>query len=181
MRKLLMILTLSAIAVAAALPGYANGVVLQGADSAQTPQTDDAARNKMYEDFLNARKKWKDDVGAKAPTADASYKAAYDIAKEYTDKYGAANDDYAKYVKKFVTDYDTYHKSLRAPRIEQLVKDKKFPEAYALGKEVLNEEPNNLAVLYLLSSAALQAEGDTYNAEGNNYAKRALQLIEQGK
>jgi hypothetical protein len=181
MNKLKRILILGAVAAAVAVPTNAQ-TQPQGSDQAAQTQTDDAAKNKLYEDFLAARKKWKD--SATGPTGTENYKAAYDLAKQYVDKYGAADDDYAKYVKKFVADYDTYQKASRRAQLETLVKDKKYPEAFTLGKQLLTENPDDLATLYLLSFAAINSTttGDSkYDAEATAYAKKSLQLMEQGK
>src|SRR4051794_19609292 len=114
MNKLNRILMLGAVAAAVAVPAYAQtqpqGTQPQGStQAAQTAQTDDAAKNKLYEDFLAARKAWKAEPNG--PAGAEKYKAAYDLAKQYADKYGSANDEYANYVKKFVADYDTYQKA----------------------------------------------------------------------
>ena len=182
MNKLKRILMLGAVAAAVAVPAYAQTQPQGSGQAAQTAQTDEAAKNKLYEDFLAARKKWKDT--ATGPTGAENYKAAYDLGKQYVEKYGAADDDYAKYVKKFVADYDTYQKASRRAQLEPLVKAQKYPEAFALGKELLAENPDDLATLYLLSFGAINAttaKDEKYDAEAIGYAKKALQLMEQGK
>jgi hypothetical protein len=184
MKKLTGFLVVGLIAGAISMPAFARISQPQGAAAAQTAQTDEAARSKMYEDFLAARKKWKDSQTANAPTAADDYKAAYDIAKQYVEKYGAADDEYAKYVKNFVSTYDTYQKATRRANVEKLVNDKKYADAYTLGKQVLADDPNDLATLYVLSRGALIAttSGDEkYNADAAGYAKKAIELIDQGK
>jgi len=184
MNKLKRILMLGAVAAAVAVPAYAQTQPQGSTQAAQAGQGDEAAKNKLYEDFLAARKKWKD--SATGPTGAENYKAAYELGKQYVEKYGAADDDYAKYVKKFVADYDTYQKAARRAQLEPLIKDEKYGDAFTLGKQLLAENPNDLATLYLLSFGAVKAttsaaKDEQYNAEATGYAKKALQLMEQGK
>jgi hypothetical protein len=65
-----------------------------------------------------------------------------------------------------------------------LYNDKKYPEAYALGKEILAAEPENLKVLVDLGANGYLV-GPLNNAslsgEALAYAKRALQQLEAGK
>src|SRR4051794_1185779 len=121
MKKLTSFLVMGLIAGAVSMPAFARISQPQGAGTAQTAQTDEAARSKMYEDFLAARKKWKDSQTANGPTAADDYKAAYDIGKQYVEKYGATDDEYSKYVKNFVSTYDTYQKATRIASVEKLV------------------------------------------------------------
>jgi hypothetical protein len=183
MKKLTRFMVVSAIAAAVALPAYAQNTQPQGgaAQTAQTPQTDEQAKTQLYNDFLAARKKWKDSQTAKSPTEVDDYKAAYDIAKQYVDKYGAADDEYAKYVKGFVAGYENFQKTARKGNVDKLIKDKKYAEAFAAGKQVLAEDPNDLATLFLLSRGALIANDESLNADATTYAKKALELVGQGK
>lgn len=184
MKKLTGFLVMGLIAGAVSMPAFARISQPQGAETTQTAQTDDAARTKMYEDFLAARKKYKDSQTANGPTVADDYKAAYDIAKQYVEKYGAADDEYAKYVKNFVSTYDTYQKATRRANVAKLVNEKKYGDAFTVGKQVLADDPNDLATLFELSRGALLATSagdEKYNADAAGYAKKALELIGQGK
>jgi hypothetical protein len=183
MKKIMRFLVLSFVAAIVALPAVAGqSAQPQGTGAAQAAQTDEQAKTQLYEQFLAARKKWKDN--ANAPTAADDYKAAYEIGKDYVAKFGAQDDDYAKYVKNFVSTYENYQKTVRKSQVDQLLKDKKYTEAFAAGKQVLAEEPNDLGTLYLLSRGAVIATtggNEALNGEATGYAKKAIQLVEQGK
>jgi hypothetical protein len=75
-------------------------------------------------------------------------------------------------------------KAARKAQVRQLAVDGKYGEAYALGKQLLTEEPEDLRTLLSVSwSAMYMVTGGTplNNAEATGYAQRALQLIHEGK
>ena len=105
---------------------------------------------------------------------------AYEAAKKYL---ACTTEDTAitQYLKKFV---GAYEKEFRKVRLSQLFNEKKYPEAFALGKEILADEPDNLKVLIDLGYGgyiAATAKNTTFNADAINYSKKAIQLIESGK
>src|SRR5215210_3774182 len=62
--------------------------------------------------------------------------------------------------------------------------DKKYPEAYALGKEILASEPENVKVLVDLGAngyLVTPLNNPSLTAESLEYAKKALQLLDSGK
>ena len=78
------------------------------------------------------------------------------------------------YLKKWSKAYEDGTKKIRF--ITLLYNDKKYPEAYALGKEILAAEPDNLNVLvHLGSNGYLVATNPSLAADALDYARKALQ------
>ena len=107
---------------------------------------------------------------------------AYEAAKKYLTACSAEDTDITKYLKKWV---GVYEKEVRKVRLTQLIyNDKKYPEAYALGKEILTDEPDNLKVLLDLGAngyLVAPSKNAALNADAISYAKKAIQLLESGK
>ena len=168
MKKIFRLLAFGVIVTTLALPALARATATRATTSEQAGQ-DDQAKADLY-------KKFTDSYAAK------NSKAAYDAAKEYLDKYPNDNDQIAQYLKKYVA---AYEKGSRKQQFEQAVyKDKNYPQAYSLGKEILASDPDNLRVLMDLGYAgvsATNAGNKSFNADAIGYAKRAIQLIESGK
>jgi len=107
---------------------------------------------------------------------------AYEAAKKYLTACASEDTDITKYLKRWV---GAYEKEIRKVRLPQLLyNDKKYPDAYQLGKEILADEPENLKVLIDLGAngyliAPLKNPG--LNADSLTYAKKAIQLLESGK
>ena len=107
---------------------------------------------------------------------------AYEAGKKYLGC-SQQEDQYTAYIKKWVTAYEKEARKLKLTAL--LYNDKKFPEAFALGKEILADEPDNLKVLidlgYLGYLATITAKNESFNNESLGYARKAIQLIESGK
>ncbi|MBA3440501.1 MAG: hypothetical protein H0T92_11590 [Pyrinomonadaceae bacterium] len=108
-------------------------------------------------------------------------KVAFEAGNQYLEKYSSC--EYAKYVKTFV---DKYSKAAGKFQIADLLKQGKYAEAYALGKQNLASEPEDLQTLINTSYAGLRvatAPGapDTASTEASNYATKTVKLIEAGK
>jgi hypothetical protein len=106
---------------------------------------------------------------------------AYEAAKEYLQKY--PNDDPAivNYLKTFV---EKYEKGSRQKDFETAFAAQKWPEAYALGKQIVAEKPDDLTTNLRIAWAGLQmalANNNTNNAEAANFSQKSIQLIESGK
>ena len=66
----------------------------------------------------------------------------------------------------------------------KIYNEQKYAEGYALGKEILAAEPENLKVLVDLGAngyLVLPLKNPALTAEALDYATRALQMIESGK
>jgi hypothetical protein len=107
---------------------------------------------------------------------------AYELAKKYLACPAEAGDEQiTAYLKKWMAAYD---KEARKIKLPQLLNEKKYTEAYALGKEILADEPENARVLIDLGYGgylAAASQNETFNADAIAYAKKAIQLIESGK
>lgn len=105
--------------------------------------------------------------------------AAFEAGREYVGKY--PNDDYATRVRVWV---EAYERGARKLQFESLLfREKKYAAAYALGKRVLADEPDNLRTIINLASAGYLASnaGDaSFNAETLAFARRATTLLEAG-
>jgi len=78
---------------------------------------------------------------------------------------------------KFVKAYEDATKKIRFK--ELLYKEKKYPEAYALGKEILAAEPDNTMVMvHLGANGYLLANNPSLSAEAVEYARKAIQALD---
>jgi hypothetical protein len=115
----------------------------------------------------------------------ATQKIAYDAGKEYLTKYSADADSIVKYIQKFVDAYEKADSKVqRAKQFDQDLTDKKFNEAFALGKQILADDPNDLTTTYKLGwngLFALTSGNTTNNADAIVYANKAVAMIEAGK
>ena len=104
-------------------------------------------------------------------------RTAYEAGKEYLAKY--PNDEYAAYVRPWV---EAYERAARKVRFQQLLyKDKKYSEAYAVGRKVLADEPDNLKTIIDLASAAYLAAGagdEAAKTDALTLARKAAALLE---
>ena len=106
---------------------------------------------------------------------------AYDIAKKYLTCAAAEDNKITQYLKKWV---DSYEKGNRKAKLSQFLVEKKYAEAFAIGKDILTDEPENVKVMIDLGYGgyvASTAKNTSFNADAINYAKKAIQLIESGK
>jgi len=111
---------------------------------------------------------------------------AYDAAKKYlacpADNPDEGQQKIIAYLKNFVGKYEAADKKNQF-RIK-LYNEKKYPEAYALGKDLLAAEPENLKVLVDLGAngyLVAPLNNQSLNTEALDYARKALQQIESGK
>jgi hypothetical protein len=168
MNKLIRSITLGAMVATLALSAFAlteTSPVTTTATEA-VAQGDEEAKTALYKKFTDAIK--------------TDQKLAYETAKEYLAKY-PAEDQYTAYMKKWSA---AYEKAIRKPTLNQLVTDQKYAEAYALGKQILADDPNDLLVNRQTAVAGfnLAYTGKEVNGtEVANYARKTLQLLEAGK
>lgn len=107
---------------------------------------------------------------------------AYEAAKKYL-TCSQGEDQYTAYLKKWSMAYD---KELRKARLNDLfINQRKYPEAIALAKEILVDEPENVVALMDLGYGgyviAVTTKNETQNKEAIGYARTAIQHIEAGK
>ena len=171
MKKLITFLSILTTVAMLALPVAARESVAQPDNSTQDQCTQEA-KDALYQSFLKNRQ--------------TDQAKAFDDAKKYlacpAGQVTEAQQKIIDYLKKWTTTYEKEFRKIQLPIL--LYNEKKYPEAYALGKQILTEEPDNLYVLvhlgangYLVSplkNAALTADAVAY-------ARKGLQLLEAGQ
>jgi hypothetical protein len=129
-----------------------------------TPQITDA-QAQLYE-------RWRSNIKL-------NQRVAYEAGKEYLAQY--PNNEYAAYVRQWI---DLYERAVRKARFQQLLyKDKKYGDAYTLGRQVLADEPDNVKTVIDLASAAYLATGagdDSVRTDALALARQGLSLLETG-
>ena len=167
MKVLFIVTTLALLAIP-----VSNGLISSPLNHAQDQCTPEN-RQALYAEFLKMR------------TTDQP--KAFDLAKKYLAcaPTGQATEPEQKiidYLKKFSSAYET---ALRKIRLRVLLYDeRKYVEAYELGRQVLATERDNLKVLVDLGANGYLVapfKNAQLTNEAAEYAKRALQLIESGK
>lgn len=171
MKKLITFLGICTTVAILALPVAAHTTIAQPDNAIQDPCTTEG-KDALYQTFLKTR-------------TDAQDKA-YEAAKKYlacpTTGVTEAQQKIIDYLKKFVTKYDDVMKKVNYRT--KIYNDQQYAEGYALGKEILTAEPENLKVLVDLGAngyLVLPLKNPTLTAEALDYATRALQMIESGK
>jgi hypothetical protein len=136
---------------------------------AMAQETDDPVKIEVYTKFVNNRK-----------TNEA---VAYQAAKEYLQRYPKDNDQYTQYLQKWIVIYERDERKRTLPQL--IYNAKNFAGAYSVGKQILADEPDYLPALIHLGYAGYiattVAKNETFNADAQGYATKAIQLIESGK
>jgi len=108
---------------------------------------------------------------------------AYEAAKKYVacpagEAADAAEVQRVTYIKNFIAKYE---KADRSTRFNKALVDKKYSDAFAIGKQILSDEPENLRVLFDLTNAGYAASDASLDADTVTFAKKSVQLVESGK
>jgi hypothetical protein len=171
MKKLTTFLSILTLVAIFALPVAARNLIAQPDNSVQDPCTPEA-KDALYKTFLANRQ--------------ADQPKAYDAAKKYlacpAGEVTESSTKISDYLKKWVTAYEEGSKKIKYRQL--LYNDQKFVEAYALGKEILATEPENLKVLVDLGASGYLVgplNNAALSAEAVAHATRALQMLEAGK
>ena len=130
-------------------------------------ETDDPAKIAIYKRFYDNYQ------GNKA--------VAYKAAQDYVAKYTKDKDQYVDYLQKWMRAYEHDERKRKLPG---LINEKQYSEAYSTGAQILSAEPNYLRAQIDLGYAGYLAasnKDETHNAEALNYARKSIQLIEEGK
>ena len=103
---------------------------------------------------------------------------AYQLSKDFVAKYGKDNDDKAKKIKDFVEKY-------RLAAFDKKLDEGKTAEGFALGKEILAQEPENSYVTMNLAyggyDALIKNKDKSFGDESIKYARQTLSLFDAGK
>jgi hypothetical protein len=173
MKKLITFLSIFTTVAILALPVAARNLIAQPDNAFQDAACAEDAKTALYQSFLKNLK--------------ADQAKAYDDAKKYLacPASGEVTEGQQKiidYLKTFVTKYEDATK--KAKFRDLLYNQMKYAEAYALGKEILAAEPDNLQVLVDLGTNAYllpPLKNAALTAEGLGYAQRALSALDSGK
>ncbi len=135
MKKLITLLSIFTTVAILALPVAARNLIAQP-DNAVQDQCTQESKDALYQSFLKNRQN--------------DQAKAYEDAKKYLACPAPADitepqQKIIDYLKKWSTAYDEGMRKIRFPQL--LYNEKKYPEAYALGKEILTAEPENVKVL----------------------------------
>ena len=172
MKKLITFLSICTSVAILALPVAARNTIAQPDNAFQdacTQETKDA----LYQSFLKNRQ--------------AAQDKAYEDAKKYLAcppgaEVTEAQQKIIDYLKNFVSKYEAAMKKVTY-RVK-IYNDKNYPEGYAMGKEILATEPDNLQVLVDLGANAYllpPLKNPQLTADGLGYAQKALALLDSGK
>lgn len=174
MKKLIQLLVFAALVTTLALPVFAQTTPATSTTAASGGQDDPEAKAALYKTFTDNIKK---DPAAKP-------EVAYQAGKDYLAKYEAKDgpdDQYVKYIKNWVAKYE---KIARRQQLLQQIGDKKYNDAFASSHQVLADFPDDPEVLYRLVGAgfiAADSGNEANNADAINYAKKLVQLVQNGK
>lgn len=186
MKKLVQLIVLGTMLAAFALPSVA-----QDTAAAQPSQEEQEAKSALYKKFTDTYNRGKEILKNDPKLAQPGNKEAFaaanreanQYATEYLQKYPNDTGQIPDYLKKFVASYAKSEKEGRKTQLVQLFTDKKYDEGFALGRQILNDEPNDLLTLYTLARNGLFAAAtgsETNNAATAQYAKKAIQLLQAG-
>ena len=172
MKKLITFLGICTTVAILAVPAAARTTIAQPDNVVQDPCTTEG-KDALYATIR------------KNLTADQA--KAYEDAKKYlacpaTDQVTEAQQKIIDYLKNFVAKYEAASK--KNDYRTKIYNEQKYAEGYALGKEILTAEPENLKVLVDLGAngyLVLPLKNAALTAEALGYATKALQLIESGK
>jgi len=173
MKKLITFLSISTTVAILALPVAARNLIAQPNNAFQDAACTEEGKTALYQSFLKNLK--------------ADQAKAYDEAKKYlacpaAGEVTEAQQKIIDYLKNFITKYEAATKKTDY-RIK-LYNEKNYVVAYAMGKEILQAEPENLQVLVDLGANAYllpPVKNPQLTAEGLGYAQKALQMLDSGK
>jgi tetratricopeptide (TPR) repeat protein len=130
-------------------------------------ETDDPVKIEIYKRFYDNR--------------DTNKSVAYRAAADYLAKYTKDKDQYVDFLQKWMAAYDRDERKRKLPG---LINEKNFAEAYSTGAKILADEPNYLRAQIDLGYAgyiAASSRVETYTPDALNYARKAIQALEEGK
>jgi hypothetical protein len=173
MKKLITFLSICTTVAILALPVAARNLIALPDNSFQDAGCTPEAKDALYQSFLKNRQ--------------ADQAKAFEDAKKYLAcpagaEVSEAQQKIIDYLKNFVTKYEAAMKKV-SYRVK-IYNEKKYAEGYAMGKEILATEPENLQVLVDLGANAYllpPLKDAALTAAGLSYAQKAFQMLESGK
>jgi len=173
MKKLITFLSIFTTVAILALPVAARNLIAQPDNAFQDAACTEDAKTALYQSFLKNLK--------------ADQAKAYEEAKKYVacPASGEVTEGQQKiidYLKNFMTKYEAATK--KSDYRVKIYNEKNYVVGYAMGKEILAAEPENLQVLVDLGANAYllpPLKNAQLTAEGLGYAQKALAAIDSGK
>lgn len=143
--------------------------------SSSAPVRDECSFDAKYDLYASFRQHYKTDQAK-----------AYNDAKKYLScPAGAVTESeqlIIDYLKKWTAAYDAGSREIRL--LQLIYNEKKYPEGYTLGREILTSNPDSLKVLVHLGVNGYLVQplkSPSLTAQALDYAKRALALIDAGR
>jgi hypothetical protein len=151
--------------------GFGAGVFAQRNPAMPSQQTD-SQKDELYATFSELKKV---SVGEKQ-------RLAYEAGKEYLRRYGSDSSDAdVKVVRKFVGEYEKVRAEFD---IDTAYGAKNYAKTFEIGRAVVQKQPDNFYVLSIMAEAGYESSitgNASLHAETVGYAKRAIQLLNDGK
>lgn len=163
-------LCLTTISTALLLFVFAVGVSAQR-NPTMTEQQRDADKEQLFARYIEHKR---------IPQGNEQ-RLAYEAGKEYLRRFGTDLDPNVKDVRKFVTEFENVH---RQYEIDTPFRSKNYPKTFELGRVLLQKAPDDFYVLGTLAQAGYEASltgNASLNAETIQYARKAIQLLDDGK
>jgi hypothetical protein len=136
-----------------------------------TEQQRDADKEVYYAKFLDHKR---------VPNGEQQ-RLAYEDAKRYLERFGGDNDANARAVRKFVTEYEKFTHEYD---INAAYGAKNYAKTFEIGRPILQKDPENFYVLGVLTEAGYEnalTGNVSLNAETIQFARKAIQLVDDGK
>lgn len=135
-------------------------------------QQTDAQKDDLYATFTELKR---------VPVAEKQ-KLAYAAGKEYLRRYGAdSSDPDVKAVRKFVGEYEKVRGEFD---IDTAFGAKNYAKTFEIGRALVQKQPENFYFLSILAEAGYEnaiAGNASFNSETVGYARKAIQLLDDGK
>ena len=108
---------------------------------------------------------------------------AYQAARDYMVRYGKEDDQYTRYLKQWITAFEKDER--QDALLRAIYGEKNYAGGFAMAKRVLADDPEDVKALIALGYggylATTNAKNETFNADSERYAQKAIQLLESGK
>jgi hypothetical protein len=144
------------------------------AQEAAQPTAQDEEKTELYRKYYELPK-----------VTPEQQKAAYEVAKEYLKKYGADSDAYTAAVKKWVAKQDAQAlATTRVADFNQAVAAKDYAKTFTVGRQLLEQEPENFKVLLQLVNAGFlnsRAGNKSLDTETIALTRKTIQLVDSNK
>jgi tetratricopeptide (TPR) repeat protein len=108
---------------------------------------------------------------------------AYQAAKDYMVRYGKEDDQYTRYLKQWMAAFEKDQR--QDALLRAIYGERNYAAGFGMAKQVLADDPEDVKALIALGYggylSTTNAKSETFNADSERYAQKAIQLIESGK